>query len=142
MAPDLHIQMLIHINKKFKSQVTGTRACVVPRLPADTTECLPFRHWCVGVSRCGGGGHGWCGVGICKGGGGRFWLWLMGLWASDILAVIRANSHILLKRYHCLARESPDVVIRSGRSVADGVQLSFRSFISTSGKSDFSSTVL
>ena len=43
------------------------------------------------------------------------------------------NSLILLKRYHCLGRESPD---GSGRLVGSGLQSSFRSFMSTSGESD------
>ena len=46
------------------------------------------------------------------------------------------NSRILLKRYHCLVRESPDGMIRFGKSVGSGFQSSFRSFISTSRESD------
>ena len=45
-------------------------------------------------------------------------------------------SRILLKRYHCLVRESPDGMTRSGKSVGSGLQSSFRSFMSTSRESD------
>ena len=50
------------------------------------------------------------------------------------------NSRILLKRYHCLARDSPVGVTHSVRSVADGAQSSLRSFISTPRESLFSHT--
>ena len=46
------------------------------------------------------------------------------------------NSRIVLKRYHCLVRESPDGMTRSGKSVGSGLQSSFRSFMSTSRESD------
>ena len=46
------------------------------------------------------------------------------------------KSRILLKRYHCLVRESPDGMTRSGKSVGSGLQSSFRSFMSTSRESD------
>ena len=45
-------------------------------------------------------------------------------------------SRILLKRYHCLVRESPDGMTRSGKSVGSGLQSSFKSFMSTSRESD------
>ena len=45
-------------------------------------------------------------------------------------------SRILLKRYHCLVRESPDGITRSGKSVGSGLQSSLRRFMSTSRESD------
>ena len=45
-------------------------------------------------------------------------------------------SRTLLKRYHCLVRESPDGMTRSGKSVGSGLQSSLRRFMSTSRESD------
>ena len=50
------------------------------------------------------------------------------------------NSLILLKRYHWRLAESPEGVIRSGRSVAVGDHSFFSSLYSTSGPSDVSRT--
>ena len=50
------------------------------------------------------------------------------------------NSLILLKRYHWQLAESPEGVIRSGRSVAVGDHSFFSSLYSTSGPSDVSRT--
>ena len=57
--------------------------------------------------------------------------------SGQVVSLHSSGQYILAYlRYHCLVRESPDGMTRSGKSVGSGLQSSFRSFMSTSRESD------